>query len=128
MRNKKQLNIWANICYKGWKEIVQRNLNMKKIADDKLFWKTLKLKFTNKTLVNEKVILSEEKQEEMKKLNLWNHFKNIFYGTVENLAINRPLFLAVDKNTYTGTIQIYIILVRLKDARIQVFGDSYFPV
>ena len=128
MRNKKQLNIWANICYKGWKETVQRNLNMKKIADDKLFWKTLKLKFTNKTLVNEKVILSEEKQEEMKKLNLWNHFKNIFYSTVENLAINRPLFLAVDKNTYTGTIQIYIILVRLKDARIQVFGDSYFPV
>ena len=128
MRNKKQLNIWANICYKGWKEIVQRNLNMKKIADDKLFWKTLKLKFTNKTLVNEKVILSEEKQEEIKKLNLWNHFKNIFYSTVENLAINRPLFLAVDKNTYTGTIQIYIILVRLKDARIQVFGDSYFPV
>ena len=101
---------------------------MKKIADDKLFWKTLKLKFTNKTLVNEKVILSEEKQEEIKKLNLWNHFKNIFYSTVENLAINRPLFLAVDKNTYTGTIQIYIILVRLKDARIQVFGDSYFPV
>ena len=128
MRNKKQLNIWANICYKDWKEIVQRNLNMKKIADDKLFWKTLKLKFTNKTLVNEKVILSEEKQEEIKKLNLWNHFKNIFYSTVENLAINRPLFLAVDKYTYTGTIQIYIILVRLKDARIQVFGDSYFPV
>ena len=128
MHNKKQLNIWANICYKGWKEIVQRNLNMKKIADDKLFWKTLKLKFTNKTLVNEKVILSEEKQEEIKKLNLWNHFKNIFYSTVENLAINRPLFLAVDKNTYTGTIQIYLILVRLKDARIQVFGDSYFPV
>ena len=101
---------------------------MKKIADNKLSWKTLQLKFTNKTLVNEKVILSEEKQGETKKLNLWNHFKNIFYSTVENLAINIPLFLAVDKNTYTGTIQIYIILVRLKDARIQVFGDSYFPV
>ena len=61
LEHKKQRNFCTTLIKKT-KRKFYNNLNVNKITDNKSFWKTIKPSFTEKTLKDEKIILTERKQ------------------------------------------------------------------
>ena len=56
---KRQRNYCVKLLKKESKKDVYNNLNVRKVTDNKLFWKPMKTYFTDKTLKDEKSILVE---------------------------------------------------------------------
>ena len=54
------------------------NLNMKKVTDNKHFWKTIQANFTDKVLKDEKIIFAENNKVVTLKTDLAKTFNNFF--------------------------------------------------
>ena len=65
------------------------NLNVKKITDNKTFWKTVKPSFTKKTLVDEKIVLTENDTTFSEENKIAEIFRSYFDGIVDGLKIKR---------------------------------------
>ena len=63
------------------------NLNVKKITDNKTFWKTVKPSFTKKTLVDEKIVLTENDSTFSEENKIAEIFWSYFDGIVDGLNI-----------------------------------------
>ena len=65
------------------------NLNVKKITDNKTFWKTVKPSFTKKTMVDEKIVLTENDTTFSEENKIAEIFWSYFDGIVDGLNIKR---------------------------------------
>ena len=63
---------------------------MKKVTDNKHFWKTIKPEFTDKILKDEKIILVEDDKVVTAETDLAKIFKDHFENIVESLHIELP--------------------------------------
>ena len=63
------------------------NLNVKKITDNKTFWKTVKPSFIKKTLVDEKIVLTENDTTFSEENKIAEIFWSYFDGIVDGLNI-----------------------------------------
>ena len=63
---------------------------MKKVTDNKHFWKTIKPNFTDKVLKDEKIVLVEDDKVITAETDLAKIFKDHFENIVESLHIQRP--------------------------------------
>ena len=64
------------------------NLNVKYITKNKLFWKTVKPSFTDKTLNDEKITLVEKNKVVSNESELVQIFGKYFGNIVQNLGID----------------------------------------
>ena len=67
---------------------ILNNLNVKNITEKKLFWKTVKPSFTDKTLKDEKVTLVENNKVVSDESELVEIFSRFFGNIVQNLGID----------------------------------------
>ena len=74
---KRQRNYCVELLKKSKKDFYD-NLNVKKVADNKDFWKTIKPNFTNKILKDEKIILVEDDKVITAGTDLTKIFKDHF--------------------------------------------------
>ena len=65
------------------------NLNVNKITDNKSFWKTVKPSFTEKTLKDEKIVLTENDTTFSEENKIAEIFRSYFDGIVDGLKIKR---------------------------------------
>ena len=64
------------------------NLNVKYITENKLFWKTVKPSFTDKTLKDERITLVENNKVVSDESKLVEIFSKYFGNIVQNLGID----------------------------------------
>ena len=72
------------------KKNLNNNLVVKKITDNKLFWKTLKPNVTDKTLKDERITLVEDGKIISEESKFAKLFSNYFGSTAEGLDLERP--------------------------------------
>ena len=80
---KKQRNFCVKLLRKTKKEFYN-NLNVKCITDNKLFWKTVKPSFTDKTLKDERITLVEKNEvisDDVKLVEILVNILAILYKT-----------------------------------------------
>ena len=75
------------------------NLNVKCITENKLFWKTVKPSFTDKTLKNERITLVENNKVVSGESKLEEIFSKYFGNIVQNLGIDGLTNISSDKDT-----------------------------
>ena len=84
---KRQINICVKLLRKTKKQFYN-NLNVKYITESKLFWKTVKPSFTEKTLKDERITLVENNKVVSDESNLVEIFSKFFGNIIENLGID----------------------------------------
>ena len=77
------------------------NLNVKYITENKLFWKTVKPSFTDKTLKDERITLVENNKVVSDESELVDIFTKYFGNIVQNLGIDGLCNTSLDKDTVT---------------------------
>ena len=85
---KRQRNFCTKLIKKT-KRNFYNNLKVNKITDNKSFWKTVKLSFTEKTLKNEKMVLVENNTTFSEENQVAEIFRSYFDGIVDGLNIKR---------------------------------------
>ena len=81
---KKQRNFCTTLIKKT-KRKLYNNLNVNKITDNKSFWKTVKPSFTEKTLKDEKIVLTENDTTFSEENKIAEIFRSYFDGIVDGL-------------------------------------------
>ena len=81
----KRQNFCVKLLRKTSKELYN-NLNVKYITENKLFWKTVKPSFTDKTLTDERIILVENNKVVSDESKLVEIFSKYFGNVVQNLG------------------------------------------
>ena len=81
------------------------NLNVKKVTDNKHFWKTIKPNFTDKVLKDERIVLVEDDQVITADTDLAEIFKDHFENIVESLHIERPCKVDFDREPVANAIK-----------------------
>ena len=76
------------------------NLNVKYITENKLFWKTVKPSFTDKTLKNERITLVENNKVVSGESKLEEIFRKYFGKIVQNLGIDGLTNISSDKKSH----------------------------
>ena len=84
---KKQINFCVKLLRKTKKEFYN-NLNVKHITENKLFWKTVKPCFTDKTLKVERITLVENNKVVSDQSKLVEIFSKYFGNIVQNRGID----------------------------------------
>ena len=84
---KRQRNFCVKLLRKTKKEFYN-NLNVKYITENKLFWKTVKPSFTDKTLKYERFTFIENNKAVSDESKLVAIFSKYFGNIVKNLGIN----------------------------------------
>ena len=84
---KRQKNVCVKLVRKSEKEFYN-NLNLKYITENKLFWKTVKLSFTDKILKDERITLVENNKVVSDESELVEIFSKYFENIVQNLVID----------------------------------------
>ena len=102
---KKQRNFCVKLLRKTKKEFYN-NLNVKCITDNKLFWKTVKPSFTDKTLKDERITLVEKNEVISDDIKLVKIFSEYFGNIVQNLGIDN-LSLETENVTIESAIEKY---------------------
>ena len=87
---------------KRWKKYFYNNLSVKRVADNKHFWKPIKPKATDKILRHEKIILVEGDKAET---DLAKTFKDHFENIVESLHIDRFSKIDLDRKPVVNAIK-----------------------
>ena len=77
------------------------NLTWKYINENKLFWKTLKPSFTDKTLKDERITLVEKKKFLWDESKLIEIFSKYFLSIVQDLGIDGLTNISADNNALT---------------------------
>ena len=85
---KRQRNFCTKLIKKT-KRNFYNNLNVNKITDNKSFWKTVKPSFTEKTLKDEKIVLTENDTTFLEENKIAEIFRSYFDGIVDGLKIKR---------------------------------------
>ena len=85
---KKQQNICGKLLQKAEKDYLN-NLNIKRVTNNKPFWKTVKPCLTDKTLRDKKITLVENEKVASEEKELVKIFNEYFTNTVSNLDIQR---------------------------------------
>jgi len=83
----KQRNYCVSLNRKTKKDFYNK-LDVKKITDNKQFWKTVKPFFSNKTVNSEKITLIENDEVISDDQEIANKFSNFYASVVENLGID----------------------------------------
>ena len=81
---KRQRNFCTKLIKKT-KRNFYNNLNVNKITDNKSFWKTVKPSFTEKTLKDEKIVLTENDTTFSEENKIAEIFRSYFDGIVDGL-------------------------------------------
>ena len=79
------------------------NPNVKYITENKLFWKTVKPSFTDKTLKDERITLVENNKVDLDESKLVDIFSKYFGNIVQNLGIDGLTNISSDNEI--GTIR-----------------------
>ena len=85
---KRQRNFCTTLIKKT-KRNFYNNLNVNKITDNKSFWKNVKPSFTEKTLKDEKIVLTENDTTFLEKNKIAGIFRSYFDGIADGLNIKR---------------------------------------
>ena len=97
---KRQRNFCVKLLRKTKKEFY-KNLNVKYITENKLFWKTVKPSFTDKTLQDERITLAENNKVVSDESKLVEIFGKYFGNIVQNLGIDGLTNISSDSETVT---------------------------
>ena len=97
---KRQRNFCVKLLRMTKKEFYN-NLNVKYITENKLFWKTVKPLFTDKTLKDERITLVENNKVVSDESKLVEIFGKYFGNIVQNLGIDGPTNTSSDNETVT---------------------------
>ena len=92
---KKQRNLCVKLLKRA-KMTFYNTLDVKKVCDNKTFWKTIKPNFTEKTIKDQKLTLVEKETVISEDSELAEVFNNYFGNVVKNLNIQRPIYLHED--------------------------------
>ena len=93
------------------------NLNVKCITENKLFWKTVELSFTDNTLTDERITLAENNKVVSEKSELLEIFSKYFGNIVQKLGIDGLTNISSDNDTVTRAAEKYQNLPSLKVIR-----------
>ena len=88
---KKQRNLCVKLLKRA-KKTFYNTLDVKKVSDNKIFWKTIKPNFTEDTIKGQKITLVEKETVISEESELAEVFNNYFESIVNNLNIQRPIF------------------------------------
>ena len=94
---KRQRNYCVKLLKRSTKDFYN-NLNVKKVTDNKHFWKTIKPNFTDKILKDEKIVLVEDDKVITAETDMAKIFKDDFENIVEAFILN-----ALVKSTLIGS-------------------------
>ena len=97
---KRQRNYCAKLLKRSKKDFYN-NLNVKKVTDNKHFWKTIEPNFTDKNLKDEKIVLVEDDKVITGETDLAKIFKDHFklvVNAIKNFS-KRPSILKIKENT-----------------------------
>ena len=97
---KRQRNFCVKLLRKTKKEFYN-NLNVKYITENKLFWKTVKPSFTDKTLKDERITLVENNKVVSDESKLVEIFSKYFGNIVQNLGIDGLTNTSSDNDAVT---------------------------
>ena len=97
---KRQRNFCVKLLRKTKKEFY-KNLNVKYITENKLFWKTVKPSFTDKTLQDKRITLAENNKVVSDESKLVEIFGKYFGNIVQNLGIDGLTNISSDSETVT---------------------------
>ena len=97
---KRQRNFCVKLLRKTKKEFYN-NLNVKYITENKLFWKTVKPSFTDKTLKDERITLVENNKVVSDESELVEIFSKYFGNIVQNLEVDGLTNTSSDNDTVT---------------------------
>ena len=101
---KKQRNLCVKLLKRA-KKTFYNTLDVKKVCDNKTFWKTIKPNFTEKTIKDQKITLVEKKTVISEYSELAEVFNNYFGNVVKNLNIQRPIYLHEDNDPIANAIK-----------------------
>ena len=93
----KQRNYCVSLIRKTKKDFFN-SLDVKKITDNKQFWKTVKPFFSNKFINNERITLIENDEVISDDQKIANTFSNFYASVVENLGIDNENMKLSDEN------------------------------
>ena len=101
---KKQRNLCVKLLKRA-KKTFYNTLDVKKVSDNKTFWKTIKPNFTEKTIKDQKITLAEKETVISEESELAEVFINYFENVVNNLNIQRPIFLHEHSDSMANAIK-----------------------
>ena len=112
---KKQKNFCSRF-YKKERVKYFANLDIKKITDNKTFWKTIKPFLSNKSTNSGKILLSENETILTDEETISETFNDFFKKSVEMLQINENKYLLDNVDDMSDSIQILLIKENVQTA------------
>ena len=112
---KKQKNLCSRF-YKKERVKYFANLDIKKITDNKTFWKTIKPFLSNKSTNSGKILLSENETILTDEETISETFNDFFKKSVEMLQINENKYLLDNVDDMSDSIQILLIKENVQTA------------
>ena len=101
---KKQGNLRVKLLKRA-KKTFYNTLDVKKVCDNKTFWKPIKPNFTEKTIKDQKITLVEKETVISEDCELAEVFNNYFENVVKNLNIQSPIYLHEDNDPIANAIK-----------------------
>ena len=127
---KKQRNLCVKLLKKA-KRTFYNTLDVKKISDNKTFWKTIKPNFTEKTIKDQKITLVENDSVISEDSELVEVFSKYFESVVKNLNIQRPIFSQEHDDPIANAItnfEQHPSILKIKENRNVCSPFSFEPV
>ena len=108
LRNYKKQKNFCSKLYKKEKRQYYNNLDLRKVTDNKLFWKTIKPLMSDKGTSANKICIVENDKLLVKEEDVANSLNNYFDKAVNNLEINENRLLLSDVSCLTDPIDITV--------------------
>ena len=127
---KKQRNLCVKLRKKA-KRTFYNTLDIKKISDNKTFWKTIKPNFTEKTIKDQKITLVENDSVISEDSELAEVFSKYFENVAKNLNIQRPIFSQEHDDPIANAItnfEQHPSILKIKENRNVCSPFSFEPV
>ena len=133
--NYKEQKNFCSRLYKKEKKRYFRNLNPKKLLDNKLFWKNVKPFFSDKSSNNERITLTDDKKVIIDDEKICEEFNCFFEKVVESLNIDENRLLINENNDFDDPVNhiikkfeihpsILLIKEKMDREQINVFSFS----
>ena len=127
---KKQRNLCVKLLKRA-KKTFYNTVDVKKVSDNKTFWKTIKANFTEKTIKDQKITLVEKETVISEESELAEVFKNYFENVVNNLNIQQPIFSHEHNDSIANAIKNFEqhpSILKIKENRKVYSSFSFRPV
>ena len=117
---KKQRNICVKLLRKTKKDFFN-NLDVKRVTDNKKFWKTVKPCLTDKTLKEERITITENEKVVSDNRELVKIFNEYFSNIVPNLDIQHPASIILHHDPVLNAIKKFenypsILVIKKKNS------------